>query len=221
MIETGGYGVFVGHVQPEGGARGPPRYRGDLAPRAFQCIRIDIGEHHVGAGLREFDTGSHPDRARRSGHQGNLARERLLDLLAQLGLLETPVLHVEEVGLVQRLVAADRLRCVLDPQRVLGDVRRDGGILARLAGADDPHARNQEHARIRIELASRDALGAHLVGEVGVVPRPIARDRGGELGAERIRILQRWLLDEEVLPLGADDVVRCERPPGGERGALR
>src|SRR5207237_334601 len=34
VIETGGYGVFVGHVQPEGGARGPSGYRGDVARRA-------------------------------------------------------------------------------------------------------------------------------------------------------------------------------------------
>ena len=221
MIETGGNGAFVGHVQPHGTASARPRHCDDFSQRAVQAIRIDVREHQMGAGLRKLDAGRQPDRARGSGHQRDLARKRLLELLAQLGLLQAPVLDVEEIGLVERLVAAERLGCVLDPQRVLGDVRRDDGILARLARADDSQTRNEEHARIWIELATGHAFGAHLAGEVSVVTTPIACDRRGELRAERIRILQRGLLDEEMLRLGANDVVGGERPPGGKRGALR
>jgi len=146
MIERGGDGLLVGHVHPDrlaGAAAGGLRH---LAAGALQRIRVDVGQDHVRASPCELHACRQPDRPSRAGDQRDLPRQRLLWLLAQFGLLEAPVLHVEEVGIVERLVSANRLRGGLDGERVLGDVGRDGGVLARLAGADDAHAGDEQHA---------------------------------------------------------------------------
>ena len=180
-IESRGDGRLVGDVHLHRGAGAAAGDARNLAARPFEGLVVNVGEDDVRARSCQLHARGHADGAGCSGDEGDLARKRFLHLLAQLRLLETPVLHVEQLGVAERLVAADRFRRRLDAQRVLRDVRGDGGVLARLA---------------RIDLAARDALRADLLREVGVVLRTEACDGVGELPAQCIGVVQGWLRDE-------------------------
>src|SRR5205814_8489419 len=137
----------------------------------------------------QLDGRGEADGPRRTGDERDLSRERLLRFLSELGLLEAPVLHVEELPVVERLVAAERLCGRLDAKRVLGNIRGDGRGLACLRRADDADTRNQQHARVRIELLARDSFGADLLGEISVVTGAVGIDRGAQLRAEGIEVV--------------------------------
>ena len=80
--------------------------------RAAELLRHRLGggevavEHgDLGALRRERRGGRRADARAAAGDDDDLAREPLLGLLAELGLLERPVLDVEEIVLAERLVA--------------------------------------------------------------------------------------------------------------------
>ena len=127
--------------------------------------------------LGQLGAGGNADRAAGAGDERDLPRERFFRLLAEFRLLEAPVLHLEQLGIVERLVPAHRFRGRLDAQRVLRDVGRDGGVLARLSRGYDSEARDQEDARIGIELLAGSAFGPDLLGEVRIIGGTICLDR--------------------------------------------
>ena len=100
---------------------------------------------------------------------GDLARQRLLRGLAELGLFQRPIFDVELVFLRNRFVAAHGFGRAHHLDRVLGDIGGNRRILRRSAEAEQADARHQNHARVRIELLL-DAVHALIVArEIGVV----------------------------------------------------
>ena len=122
--ESGVHRLAVGHIAGEPEAA-------DLLGRGLGGRLVEV-EHGDGGALRcEGLGGGLADAAAGAGHHRHLAGEGLGHRTLQLGLLQAPVLDVEQVGLGQRLEAADRLGVGDDLDRGLGEVGGDGGILAR------------------------------------------------------------------------------------------
>ena len=63
--------------------------------RGLDPCLVQVGEHHVGSGTRADVSHSNPDCARTAGNEHDLPLERQLRRLAELGLFEAPVLHIE------------------------------------------------------------------------------------------------------------------------------
>ena len=71
---------------------------------------VDIEQRDFGAGRGERLCGGRTDRAGSAGDDGDLSGQRQLFGAAELGLLERPVFDIEQIGLRQRLEAADGFR---------------------------------------------------------------------------------------------------------------
>ncbi len=174
--------------------------RDPLAPASFAGIAASsasllsrpIEDGHVSAGGQRASRpwpspmplaapGDHRD-ARASGHRGESSRSRRRRL--QLGLLEAPVLDIEQVRSRARLVGADSGGVPHDGHRVLVDVERDVGLPCGGPDRACAQARQEDDARPRIELLLLDAFRAAHGFEVGVVVPGKLRDGGLELRGE-------------------------------------
>ena len=87
-----------------------------------------------------------------SVHLSDLSGQRLFRFLAELGLFERPIFHVERLGLADRLEAADRFRTRDGLDRALGEVRRDACVLLAAAQPEQAEARNEHDARQRVSM---------------------------------------------------------------------
>ncbi len=163
---------------------------------------------HRGAALEEGLDARLADARRRAGDERDLAGERgRRARLAQLGLLEVPVLDVEGVLLIERAPAAERLGAQDDVDGVLVELFHDRRVLRRAAGGDEAELGVEHHARRRIE----HGLLLLRLGRVALEVVPILRGIGGDvapehrhgLGADhmvgRRRALLRQPLDVGVL----------------------
>ena len=95
-----------------------------------------------------------------AGDDRDAPRQRLLRRRAELGLLERPVLDVEDVGLGDALVGAEPLGIGHHLDRGLGEVGRDLGVLRRVADAEQAEPRHQHDARHRDRARSCSASAA-------------------------------------------------------------
>ncbi len=121
----------------------------DAAPGARRRrpgrLAVEIEHRHLGALRGEGPGDGRPDRPAAAGDHDHLARQALFDRLAQLGLLQRPVFHVEGVGLAYGFEAAHRLGVEQGLGPVLSDVGGDGGVRRTLANADQTQARDGDH----------------------------------------------------------------------------
>ena len=129
---------------------------------SFAAVFVHVEQRDFGAGRGECLRGRGADRAARAGDRRDLAGERLFGRAAELGLLERPVFHVEHVGFVDRLEAADRFGVGDGLDRGFGEVGGDARILLRAAEAEQAEPRHQHDARQRIEHLL-DAADARVV----------------------------------------------------------
>ena len=206
----------VGHVDGlRREARRAVRARETPADRVEPLSR-QVGEHDVGAGPEQLVGDPAADRTSAAGDERDLAGERRARGLAELGLLERPVLHVEQVFGRQRPVRADGRGERLAAQRVLGDVSGDPRGLRVVPERADTEALDDRHPRLGIEHRRR--LGGTVPAgiEVPAVGIHVARDRG----AQRRRVPQLFGADEQVGALGAQHVVRGQRPGRAERRSI-
>ena len=126
-----------------------------------------------------------------AGHRDHLARQGLGLGLAELGLLQRPVFHLEGVGRADALEAAHGLPASdTTAMVVLGDVGGDGRVLAASAPRrTGPGTGNQHHARHGVEHGLfRFGLGVVTL-EIGAVALGI----GGTASARGLRgeVVQR------------------------------
>jgi hypothetical protein len=121
---------------------------------------------------------------RRAGDQRHPAAElRRRHCRLQLGLLELPVLDLEELALRQRAIAAQGLRRLHG-----GEVWREMASAAAAARAVSPNPTTPQLARERRAARGRAAPGAIATvgGEIGRIVVPVLRDRRRrELGSVR------------------------------------
>ncbi len=201
-VEGGVYGQLVGDVagQRQGGlAAGGGHGLGG--------VQIAVQHRDLGPLGGEGDGDGRPDGAAAAGDRDHPAGQALLGRLAELGLLQRPVLHVEGVLVADRLEPADGLGVQQDGGPVLGDVGGDGGLGRALAHAHEAEARDRQDARQGIEgdLGAARA-GVVVAGEIGLV----VADVGGE---GRVDVTARRGDQREAL--GADHVVRRGDPALG------
>ena len=100
--ERGPHALAVGHVAGKPNAA-------DLLGRGLGRRLVEVEHGDRRAFRRERLGGGPADAAAGAGHHRHLAGEGLGHRALQLGLLQAPVFDVEQVGLGQRLEAADRL----------------------------------------------------------------------------------------------------------------
>ena len=169
------------------------------ADRFGFCLRgslIDIEQCDLGAGCRERFCRRKADGAGGAGDDGDLARQRQLPGTAQFRLLQRPVFDIEQIGLRQRLEAADRLGIRDGGNRSLREIGGDFRVLLAASKAEQADARHQHHPRYRIEH-SLDAADARIVAvEIAFVIFAIRRDSVAD------RILE-----------AAEVAIRRARPP--------
>src|SRR4029077_14208977 len=99
--------------------------RSDTGACRLEPLRVHVDQQDLRARARQLARAALADRPRAAGEQRHLARERRNLALAELRLLEAPVLDVEQVAFRQALVAAERAGPDLRAHSVLRDVRRD------------------------------------------------------------------------------------------------
>ncbi len=143
---------FVADIEPHG-ERPPESIFLDDDVRDFGCQRlVDVAHHDVRPLLGEALGHCPPDATRRARHDGDLSGEVfLLRQQREFVQLQRPVLGVERVMVVQRLVPARRFRRLDDPHGVAIDVVHDSRGSRVLAGRPHADARHKHDARIRIE----------------------------------------------------------------------
>jgi hypothetical protein len=175
------------------------------------AAQAGVDERDVRTSVEQPPGDAFSDGAGSARDQGHLAAQNGRGALAELRLLERPVLHVEEITLGDPLVAPDRGGPELRADRVFGDVRGDGRGAARLADREQAEARHHDHARRRIEGRALDTLGLDVAPEVGLVRLAVGGDLLPELRPERLEVAVRRIRDEQVRALRADRVVRGDR----------
>ena len=155
------------------------------------------------------------DRAGPAGHHGDLAGQRFFFRRAQLGLLQRPIFHVEQIGLGQRLEPADRLGVGDRRHGVLGDVRGDRRVLLASSQTEHAQPRRQDHARQRVQHCLGNRLAGVVAGEIGVVVSD--EPAGGIPGrrAERVQPAIGRRVHDQWIVLGADRMVRRHHALGG------
>ena len=185
--------------------------RGNTARRRFVDVEYRDLRALGGKGLDRRGA----DAAPAAGDERDMSRQRLLRALAELGLLERPVLDVEQVGLTHRGVAADGLgrRDHLDGR--LGEVGGNARVFRRRPEAKQAEPGHQNHPRQGIERRLVGPGSRVVAGEVGAVVGGEARDRGPDLGGEGIQALDFGRRHEQRSGLGADDVVGGDDPGRG------
>jgi hypothetical protein len=144
LCEGGGHGAIIGDVAGQGqGAH--------LAAALLKGRVRQVQDRHLRAlGLEGCCRGP-ADGAGPAGHRHHVAGERGLLALAQLGLLQGPVLDVEELRVAEAGEVADGFRLGDHLDGGLRQVRHNPGVLGALAGGEEPDARHQEHPRHGIE----------------------------------------------------------------------
>ena len=175
---------------------------------SFAAALVHVEQRDFGARRGECLRGRGADRAARAGHRHDLSGERLFGRAAELGLLERPVFHVEQMRVVERLVAPGRFGIRDGLDRGLGEIGGDARVLLRAAEPEQAEPRHQHDARHRIE-ALLDAAAARVVGgEIGAVFADEIFHRRGDVGLE-IRELAAVRRRHDQRPvLRADRVVR-------------
>ena len=164
---------------------------------------------HLGAGGGEGARRRRADHAAGSGDHRDLAGQRLFRLLAELRLLERPVLHVEHVGFVDQLEAAERLRIGDGLDRRFGEVGGDARVLLAAPEPDQPEAGDQRPRA----AADRAAACAARSARCGARNRPgSSRHRRAPTAcASRLNVVELTVLrrrHDQRPVLGADRVVR-------------
>ena len=161
----------VGDVasEPKRGAADRPGFglRGGL---------VDIQQRHFGAGRRERFRGRKSDRTRSTGDDGDLSRQRQLLCAAELRLLERPVFDIEQIGLRQRLEAADGFRIGDGGNRGFGEIGGDVRVLLAAAEPEQADTGHQHHARRGIEHGLDPADARVVAGEIILIGFAICRD---------------------------------------------
>ena len=153
------------------------RVAADLFRNAYAAVLVAVEHGHFRALFGKRFGGRRADARAAAGDDRDLARQRLLGGLAELGLFQRPIFDVELVFLGNRLIAAHAFGGAHRLDRVFGDVGGDGRILRRCAEAEQADARHQHHARVRIELLL-DAVQPRIVArEIFVVARDEGIDR--------------------------------------------
>ena len=181
------------------------------ADRLGLCLRgglVDIEQRHFGAGRRERLCRCKADGARGAGDGDNLPRQRQLLGAAELRLLERPVFDVEQIGLRQRLEAADGLRIGDGGNRGLGEVGGDARVLLAAAEPEQADAGHQHHARRGIEHGLDPADAGVVAGKIVPVGFAVGRDGVADRVPEagEVAILGRG--NHQRLVLDADVVIR-------------
>ena len=120
--------------------------------------------------------GRKSDRTGGAGDDGDLARQRQLLGAAELGLLERPVFDVEQIGLRQRLEAADGFGVGDGRNRGLGEVGGDLRVLLAAAEPEQADAGHQHHARQRIEHGLDAADAGVVAREIVLIALAVGRD---------------------------------------------
>ena len=180
------------------------------ADRLCLCLRgglVDIEQRHFGAGRGERLGGGRTDGAGGAGDRRDLAGQRQLLGAAELGLLQRPVFDVEQIGLRQRLEAADRLGVGDGFDRGLGEVGGDPRVLLAAAESEQADPGHQHHARRRIEHGL-DAADARIVAaEIVPVALAVGRDGAAHLRLEPGEVARLGGGDDQRPVLDADVVV--------------
>ena len=188
---------LISHIALERLAGRGPEPLGDRA----ESRRVDVDQDDVSA--RREKPARHPlaDRTAASRHQRDLPCQWRPGRSSELRLLQAPVLHVEEIAIVEAFVVANRGSPDLRRDRVLGDVRGDPRGLARIAGREEAEARKDDDPGCRIERHPFDPLGLHVAPKVHAIGVPIAGDFRSQLLREGCEIAVGRALHEEVGPL--------------------
>ena len=184
----------------------------DAEPR--RCVGRLEGVGDGGVGVHPHDRrpfgqegggGGPADAAGGAGDEGDLAGEgRRRRAAAELGLLQVPVLHVEQVGRGDGPVAAEGGGVGDHLHGVAVDVLHDGRVPGRAAGADHP------------QLGVEDHPGGGVEGLEGVRrPGPVLVEVAAVGGDEAVDVAAH-----EGDGLGADDVVGRDRSPLGDVGQV-
>ena len=182
-----------------GQAKGPRTAGGRRRPDGL-AIEVQQGQLSPLGG--EGPGRGRADGASAAGDQHHLAGQGLLGALAELGLLQAPVLHVEGVVLAHRLEAADALGRQQRAGPGLADVSRHGRLSGALADADQPQPGNGDQPRQGIEHRLMAADPGVLTLEVAPVLRRVGLQR-------RLDRRRRGIGRQQQRPgLGADHVVR-------------
>ena len=137
---------------------------------------VDIEQRYFGAGRRERFCRCKSDGARRAGDGDDLPRQRQLPGAAQFRLLQRPVFDIEQIGLRQRLEAADGFRIGDGGNRGFGEVGGDARILLAAAEPEQADAGHQHHARRGIEHGLDPADAGVIAGKIVLVGFAIGRD---------------------------------------------
>ena len=154
-----------------------------LAAGLLERRARQIQDRHLRAlGLESLRRGP-ADRAGPAGHRHHVAGERGLLALAELGLLQGPVLDVEELRVAKTGEMADRFRLGDHLDGGLRQVRDDPGVLGALAGGEESDPRHQEHPRHGIERLFGAAQAGVVTCEVGAIALDVVLHRpSGRLG---------------------------------------
>src|SRR5262249_1289901 len=139
----------------------------DFVRRGFRRRLVEIGADDVRPFLDEPERRRLADAAR-ADDGDDLAVEFLFGReAAELGLLQRPVLDVEGLLLVHRLVAVDGLRAAHHLDRAVVKLGRHARLALVLAPGDHADAGDQNHRRIRVAHRGRiGPLAAVVVGRV-------------------------------------------------------
>ena len=163
-----------------------------------------IDADHSCTRCRECVSRGTPDARRGAGHQRHLTGQGSRRTgTSELGLLELPVLDVEQIGLAERHVAAQRFGGTDHVDRVEVDVRGDVAVDRPAPSGPEPEMRVEHNTRCGIQHGER---------RVGVVPGTVALEIGAIVLDEGIDIAAHH---RELL--GADDVIRGRRPTACHR----
>src|SRR5262249_54299235 len=149
---------------------------------------VAIAKDDVSSELGEERRGRLPDARGRPRHERDPTRERKLGLFLEFGLLEAPVLDVEQVLEADRRVRTHPFGLLDDVDRVLVNVSRDLGLFLGFADGTNTEPREEENPRPRVELLPLAFLRDHLV-EVVVVPTRVAFELAVDVGSERARVV--------------------------------
>ena len=197
-----GHRCFAGHVGRHGEHAGTEPVGGGLDES-----RIDVQQCDLRSGIQKHLRHTFADGTTTAGDHGDLAFEFTRSPARELGLLQRPVLHVEEFKRRQRFVLAQMRRRHLRQQRVFGDVADDRGRLGRRAAGDQAQSRCEHDAGIRIEC---DAI------TVGFTPSSVVGVVFGSIMLEYVIDVVTGLQNHRQ-SLGADGMIRSQRHGAHDR----
>ena len=141
------------------------------------------------------------DRSAAAGHRNDVAGEPARRTLAEFGLFERPVLHRENIGLGNALIAPDRLGCADHGDVRLGDIGGHPRFAERSADAEEAEAWHEHDPRNGIQRFLRRHALCIVSREIVAVARNVARN----LGADALSVVRH---EHQWPRLDADHVVR-------------